>query len=71
MEALKAKLGEAYWQSKEFEDDPAAPRVVFVPEETIGELEGGIAGGFFFLGSYVGKCRVEIAAFANSQRPPD
>ncbi|MGD9863548.1 MAG: hypothetical protein AB7S99_10070 [Pseudodonghicola sp.] len=34
-------------------DDPDAPRAVFVSEEAMGELEGAIAGGFFFLGSYV------------------
>ncbi|MGB5560386.1 MAG: hypothetical protein WBN04_20525 [Paracoccaceae bacterium] len=53
IETLKTKLGDAYWQSKELEDDPTAPRAAFVSEEAIGELEGGIAGGFFFLGSYI------------------
>jgi hypothetical protein len=52
-EALKAKLGERFWHAEEFEDDPEAPRAHFVEEEAIGELEGGIAGGFFFLGSYI------------------
>ena len=51
--ALKEKLGTAYWQAKELEDNPEAPRAAFVSEEAIGELEGAIAGGFFFLGSYI------------------
>lgn len=50
---LKEKLGEAYWRSSELEDDPKAPRAHFVSEEAIGELEGAIAGGFFFVGSYI------------------
>ncbi|WP_296424757.1 hypothetical protein [Yoonia sp.] len=52
-EVLKEKLGKAYWRSDALEDDPHAPRASFVSEEAIGELEGAIAGGFFFLGSYI------------------
>lgn len=52
-EALEEKLGESYWRAPELEDDPRAPRAHFVSEEAIGELEGAIAGGFFFLGSYI------------------
>jgi VIT1/CCC1 family predicted Fe2+/Mn2+ transporter len=50
---LKEKLGKAYWRSSDLEDDPRAPRAHFVSEEAIGELEGAIAGGFFFVGSYI------------------
>lgn len=52
-EVLVEKLGKAYWHASELEDDPEAPRAAFVSEEAIGELEGAIAGGFFFLGSYI------------------
>ncbi|MHA6262728.1 hypothetical protein ACXYMO_05965 [Arenibacterium sp. CAU 1754] len=52
-EALKKHLGDAYWRSETLEDDPAAPRAAFVSEEAIGEMEGAIFGGFFFLGSYI------------------
>ena len=52
-EVLKEKLGQSYWRSDHLEDDPRAPRAAFVSEEAIGELEGAIAGGFFFLGSYI------------------
>lgn len=51
--ALTEKLGTAYWRSRELEDNPDAPRAAFVSEEAIGELQGTIAGGFFFLGSYI------------------
>ena len=50
---LEEKLGKAYWRSSDLEDDPTAPRAAFVSEEAIGELQGAIAGGFFFLGSYI------------------
>ena len=50
---LKQKLGKAYWRAPDLEDDPRAPRATFVSEEAIGELEGAIAGGFFFVGSYI------------------
>ncbi|MFK7938794.1 MAG: hypothetical protein AB8B82_05405 [Roseovarius sp.] len=50
---LEEKLGKAYWRSAELEDDPRAPRAHFVSEEAIGELEGAIAGGFFFVGSFI------------------
>lgn len=52
-EAIAEKLGRSFWQAKELEDDPHAPRASFVSEEAIGELEGAIGGGFFFLGSYI------------------
>src|SRR6056297_178322 len=51
--ALEAKLGRAFWRSEDLEDDPNAPRAAYVSEEAMGELEGAIAGGFFFLGSYI------------------
>ncbi|CUH89241.1 hypothetical protein PH5382_03187 [Phaeobacter sp. CECT 5382] len=52
-EAMEEKLGKAYWTSANLEDDPAAPRAHFVSEEAIGELQGAIAGGFFFVGSFI------------------
>jgi hypothetical protein len=52
-EVLEEKLGRAYWRAEDLEDNPDAPRATFVSEEAMGELEGGIAGGFFFVGSYI------------------
>lgn len=50
---LEEKLGTTYWTAPELADNPDAPRAAFVSEEAIGELEGVIAGGLFFLGSYI------------------
>ncbi|SNT73978.1 hypothetical protein [Paracoccus seriniphilus] len=61
-QALKEKLGDRFWQASELEDDPEAPRAAFVSEEAIGELEGSIAGGFFFVGSYVAMAAMMTAA---------
>lgn len=52
-EAMEETLGSAYWRSADLEDNPDAPRAAFVSEEAIGELEGAIAGGFFFVGSAI------------------
>ncbi len=52
-DAMKETLGSAYWRAADLEDNPNAPRAAFVSEEAIGELEGAISGGFFFLGSFV------------------
>jgi hypothetical protein len=52
-EAMEEKLGAAYYQARELEDNPDAPRASFVSEEAMGEFEGAVAGGFFFLGSYI------------------
>lgn len=52
-EVLEEKFGKRFWTSEELADDPEAPRSYFVSEEAIGELEGGIVGGFFFVASYV------------------
>jgi hypothetical protein len=50
---LESTLGKSYWTSAELADNPNAPRAAFVSEESIGELEGVVGGGFFFLGSYI------------------
>lgn len=62
--ALEDKLGKAYWRAPDLEDDPEAPRAAFVSEEAIGELEGAIAGGFFFLGSYIAMAALLTPASA-------
>jgi hypothetical protein len=51
-EVLEEKLGKRFWTSDELADDPEAPRSYFVSEEAMGELEGGLVGGFFFVASY-------------------
>lgn len=59
---LEEKLGKAYWCASDLEDNPDAPRAAFVSEEAVGELEGAIAGGFFFLGSYIAMAAMLTAA---------
>lgn len=52
-ETVDKHFGNAFWRSTELADDPEAPRTAFVSEEAVGELEGAVAGGFFFLGSAI------------------
>lgn len=41
---IEKKLGHIYKRTEEAEDDPAAPRTVFVSNETIGEATGSVIG---------------------------
>ena len=59
-EAMEGKLGGAYCQAKELEDNPDAPRAAFVSEEAIGELEGAVVGGFFHLGSAIAMAAIAV-----------
>ena len=43
-DTVKSKLGREYQSTAEFEDNPEAPRIGFVPEETIGDAEGAVIG---------------------------
>ena len=52
-EALREKLGDAWWRSQDLADNPDVPRAAFVSEEAMGELEGAIIGGAFFIPSYI------------------
>jgi len=52
-DVIEEKMGKSYWRASDFEDDPDVPRAAFVSEEAIGELQGAIAGGFIFLGSFI------------------
>ncbi|MFC7047609.1 hypothetical protein [Emcibacter nanhaiensis] len=42
--AIEEKLGHIYQRVEEAEDDPEAPRKVFVPLENIGDAEGALLG---------------------------
>ena len=42
--AIEQKLGHIYRRVEEVEDDPAAPRTIFIPNETIGEAIGTAIG---------------------------
>ena len=43
-DTIDSKLGREYWSTAEFEDNPEAPRIGFVPVETIGDAEGAVIG---------------------------
>lgn len=59
--ALQEKFGSAYLSAKDMEDDPHVPRAAFVSEEGIGELEGVIIGGAFFIPSYIAMAATAAA----------
>ncbi|WP_417320635.1 hypothetical protein [Emcibacter sp.] len=42
--AIEEKLGHIYQRVEEAEDDPEAPRTVFVPLEDVGDAEGALIG---------------------------
>jgi len=48
-QTVREKLGHNYKSTADFEDDPDAPRVDYVPDESIGSAQGGIiaAAGYF------------------------
>lgn len=62
--ALKEKLGDAFWRVEDLEDDPKVPRAAFVSEEAMGELEGAIIGGAFFVPSYIAAAATAAAGGA-------
>ncbi|MEO1240829.1 MAG: hypothetical protein AAFX54_02885 [Pseudomonadota bacterium] len=43
-QAVKEKLGHAYRDVRELEDDPAAPSIAYVPRESIGDAQGAVIG---------------------------
>lgn len=43
-QTVKEKLGHAYHDVRELEDDPSAPSVAYVPRETIGDAKGAVIG---------------------------
>ena len=50
-DVVQQKLGHRYDKVTELEDDPSAPRVAYVPNESIGGLEGGLIGGLMYVGA--------------------
>jgi len=57
-ETVKSKLGREYKSTAEFEDNPEAPRIGFVPEETIGDAEGAVIGAGVYLPAIAGSLAV-------------
>jgi hypothetical protein len=52
-EAVEAKLGHRYRRTDDLADDPAAPRVAYVSTEAVGDAEGALIGGLFYIGAAV------------------
>jgi hypothetical protein len=57
-DTITAKLGRPYTSTKEFMDDPEAPRIGYVPEETIGDAEGAVLGAGIYVPAIVGSLAV-------------
>jgi hypothetical protein len=50
-ETVRNKLGHRYYDAKSVEDDPKVPRTAFVSTESIGDAEGALIGGLFYVGA--------------------
>jgi hypothetical protein len=57
-DTVTSKLGRKYQSTAEFEDNPEAPRIGFVPEETIGGAEGAVIGAGVYVPAIVGSLAV-------------
>jgi hypothetical protein len=49
--AVNEKLGHDYRRASALADEPAAPRVAYVSTEAIGDAEGALVGGLFYVGA--------------------
>jgi hypothetical protein len=50
-ETVRQKLGHRFYDAKSVEDDPNVPRTAFVSTESIGDAEGALLGGLFYVGA--------------------
>ncbi|HEU4475530.1 MAG TPA: hypothetical protein VFR71_02385 [Methyloceanibacter sp.] len=57
-DTVKSKLGREYKSTAEFEDNPEAPRIGFVPEETIGDAEGAVIAAGVYVPAIAGSLAV-------------
>jgi len=57
-DTIVAKLGRPYTSTKDFMDDPEAPRIGYVPEETIGDAEGAVIGAGIYAPAVIGSVAV-------------
>jgi len=56
--AVMAKLGRIYKRVEDAEDDAAAPRTIFVPNESMGEAEGTAIGLPLYIAATTATCVV-------------
>lgn len=57
-DTVTSKLGTTYRSTAEFEDDPEAPRIGYIPDETIGNAEGAVIGASVYVPAMVGSLAV-------------
>jgi hypothetical protein len=57
-DTVTSKLGREYQSTDEFEDSTEAPRIGFVPEETIGDAEGAVIGAGVYVPAIAGSLAV-------------
>lgn len=60
-QTIQSKIGRTYRSTKEFEDDPHAPRMGYVPNEIVGEAQGAVIGVATYIPAIVG-----VLAFAGT-----
>ena len=53
-DTVTSKLGREYQSTDEFEDSTEAPRIGFVPKETIGDAEGAVIGAGVYVPAIAG-----------------
>jgi hypothetical protein len=49
--AIKEKLGHEIERVKDAEDDPSVPRAAYIETESVGDGEGALIGGLFYVGA--------------------
>jgi len=57
-DTIASKLGPTYASTAEFEDDPEAPRIAYIPNETIGNAEGAVIGAGVYVPAMFGSLAV-------------
>ncbi|HEY7645618.1 MAG TPA: hypothetical protein VH858_11335 [Hyphomicrobiales bacterium] len=57
-DTIASKLGPSCASTAEFEDDPEAPRIAYIPDETIGNAEGAVIGAGVYLPAIFGSLAV-------------
>ena len=57
-DTVTSKLGSTYRSTAEFEDNPEAPRIGYIPDETIGNAEGAVIGAGVYVPAMVGSLAV-------------
>src|SRR4030065_299680 len=74
-DTVTSKLGREYQSTDEFEGSTEAPRIGFVPKETIGDAEGAVIGAGVYVPAIAGSLAVVasggtmLGAFAVAAMP--